>query len=66
MELWNIIEKAVTVPNNTVDVVCHVAYQKRNVRAKRVILDDVKDRLVPHIARKANDFEMCKSLTNLY
>ena len=66
MDLWDIVEMAVTVPNKIVDAIGYATYQKRDVKAKRVMVDVVKDRLVPHIARKANAFEMWTSLTNMY
>ena len=66
VELWDIVEKAVTVPDKTVDATNFTAYQKRNVKSKRVILDAVRYHLVPHNARKTNAFEMWTYLTNLY
>ena len=47
-------------------MVGYATYQKINVKAKRVILDAIKDDLIPHVARKAKAFEMLTSLTNLY
>jgi hypothetical protein len=40
--------------------------KKKNVKAKRIILDAIKDHVIPHVAGKANAFEMWASLTKLY
>ena len=58
VEQWDIDEKAGIVPDKTVDVAGHTTYHKINLKSKRVILDVVKDHIVPHIARKENAFEM--------
>jgi hypothetical protein len=36
------------------------------VKAKRTILDTIKDHVIPHVAGKTNVFEMWASLTKLY
>jgi hypothetical protein len=62
-ELWDIVEKAVTIPT---DATLLVEYNKKNVKAKRIILDAIKDHLIPHITRKNNAFDMWEALTKLY
>ena len=62
-ELWDIVEKAVTIPTDAVPL---VAYNKKNVRAKRIILDAVKDHIIPHVTGRKNAFEMWESLSKLY
>jgi hypothetical protein len=42
------------------------AFNKKNVKAKRTILDTIKDHVIPHVAGKTNVFEMWASLTKLY
>lgn len=62
-ELWDIVEKAVTIPT---DATALAAYNKLNVKAKRIILDAIKDHVIPHVTGKKNAFEMWVSLTKLY
>jgi hypothetical protein len=46
-ELWEIVEQTVTVPT---DPILLAEFKKKNVRAKRIILDSVKDHIIPHVA----------------
>jgi hypothetical protein len=66
-ELWDIVnitqKNLVTVPTNTTLL---TTFQKKNVKAKMIILDVVKDYVIPYIAGKSNAFEMWTSLTKLY
>ena len=62
-ELWEIVETAVVVPTNPVLL---AAFRKKNVKAKRVILDSVKDHIIPHVAGRDYAFQMWESLSNLY
>ena len=62
-ELWEIVEKTVSVPT---DLVLLAEFKKKNVRAKRIILDLVKDHIIPHVAGKDYAYEMWESLGNLY
>ena len=41
-------------------------YEEAMVRAKCIILDRVKDHVVPHIAEKETTFEMWEALKKLY
>ena len=41
-------------------------YEEAMVRAKCIILDGVKDHVVPHIAEKETTVEMWEALKNLY
>ena len=66
-ELWDIVHgittNPVVVPADATD---KAAFIKRDVRARRVILDAVKDHVIPHISTKDHAFEMWTNLTNLY
>ena len=66
-ELWDIVHSTtanlVVVPADAVD---KVAFMKRDVKARSVILDGVKDHIIPHISAKTHAFQMWTSLTNLY
>ena len=45
-ELWELVEQEVTVPTDTTLL---VEFKKKNVKVKRIILDSVKDHIIPHI-----------------
>ena len=62
-ELWEIVEQAVTLPT---DPILLSEFKKKNVRAKRIILDSVKDHIIPHVVRKDYAYQMWESLSNLY
>ena len=66
-ELWDIVHSTtanpVVVSANAVD---KAAFVKRDVKARRIILDVVKDHIIPHISAKTHVFQMWTSLTNLY
>ena len=62
-ELWEIVESIVTLP---IDPILLSKFKKKNVRAKRIILDSVKDHIIPHVSRKDYAYQMWDSLSNLY
>ena len=66
-ELWHIIHSTtvnpVVVP---ADATYKATFMKRDVRERRVILDAVKDHVIPHISAKDHAFQMWTTLTNLY
>jgi hypothetical protein len=66
-ELWDIVENTAThlvvVP---IDDTLLTAYTKNIIKAKRIILDAIKDHLIPHLTGKENAYEMWESLTKLY
>jgi hypothetical protein len=51
----NTQKNPVTVPT---DATLLTAFQKKNVKAKRTILDVIKDHVIPHVAGKTNAFTM--------
>jgi hypothetical protein len=66
-ELWDIVENLqtnlVTMPT---DATLFAAYTKKDIKAKRIILDAIKDHVIPHVIKKSNAYEMWESLTKLY
>ena len=44
---------------------CWLNKLKKNVKTKRIILDAIKDHVIPHVTRKKNAYEMWESLTKL-
>ena len=67
MELWHIVygtqAKPVVVPTTAAEL---AEYERCNITTMRVILDAVKDHIVPHVSRKDHAFEMWEALTKLY
>ena len=63
-ELWDIVENTTTHP---VVVPTHAtllaAYTKKSIKAKRFILDAIKDHLIPHLTGKTHAYEMWEFLT---
>lgn len=57
-ELQDIVEKTVTLPTDAVLLA--------KFKAKRIILDVVKDDIILHVVGKVNAFHMWESLSNLY
>jgi len=60
-ELWDIIENSTTnlvlVPTAT-DAAALLAFNKLDLKAKRIILDAVKDHVIPHISEKKRSYQM--------
>ena len=61
-DLWEIVEKVVPTPTNAVE---KAALEKKDIKAQRVILDVVKDHLIPHLAEKQSTKKMFKALVDL-
>jgi hypothetical protein len=62
-DLWDIIKKVATLPTDPHELVAH---NKREVKAKQMILDAIKDHLIPHIFEKTMTKEMFDVLESLY
>jgi hypothetical protein len=66
-ELWDIVENSTTnYVNVPTDPTLLVAYTKKSIKAKRIILDDIKDHLISHLMGKENVYEIWESLMKLY
>ena len=66
-ELWDIVHGTTSNPVVVhADATDKAAFMKRDVRARRVILDAVMDHVILHISTKDHAFQMWTSLTNLY
>ena len=62
-ELWYEVVKNTTthpivVPDATADPVGLVAFNKKDIKARRIILDAVKDHVIPHISSKTRASQM--------
>ena len=69
-ELWDEVVKNTTanpivVPAST-DAVALVAFNKKDIKAGGIILDAVKDHVIPHILSKTHAFHMWDALTSLF
>ena len=62
-ELSETVETSVVV---LIDPVSLAAFKRKNIKAKRVILDSVKDHIIPHATGRDFAFQMWESLSNLY
>ena len=61
--VWNIVEKTVAIPT---DVTQLATFKRKNSKVKRLILDGIKDHVIPHVRGKNHAFEMWEALTELY
>jgi hypothetical protein len=62
-DLWEITEKVVPTPTDATE---KAALEKKDIKSQRVILDTVKDHLIPHVAEKQLTKEMFKALVDLF
>jgi hypothetical protein len=62
MELWSIVEGKAKIPTDPQEL---IQYEKKVAKAKRIILDSVKDHLIPHIAGKLAK-EIYEAVSSLY
>ena len=62
-ELWEIVESMVNLP---IDPIQLVELKKKSVKAERIILDSVKDHIIPHVSGRDYTYHMWESLSNLY
>ena len=70
-ELWdeavnNTTTHPVVIPSATIDAIAHAAFVKKDIKAMRIILDAVKDHVIPHISGKDHAHEMWSALTELF
>ena len=66
-ELCDIVQGTTTNPVVVpADATDKAAFLKKDIKARRVILDAVKDHVIPGILAKDHDFEMWTGLTKLY
>ena len=70
-ELWDEVVNHTTthpivIPSATTDPVALVAFEKKDIKAMKIILDAVKDHVIPHISGKDHAHEMWSALTGLF
>ena len=69
--LWDEVVNHITahpivILDVTVDPIGLVAFNKKDIKAKRIILDAVKDHVIPHILSKDRAHKMWDALTGLF
>ena len=57
------MEIVAVVPTNPISL---AEFKKKNIKAKQIILDSVKDHIIPHVAGRDFTYQMWESLSNLY
>jgi hypothetical protein len=62
-DLWEHVEKVILEPTNPTQLATH---QKKEAKAKRIILDSVKDHFISHIAEKKTGKDMFGALVELF
>jgi hypothetical protein len=66
-ELLDIVENTTTHPDVVpTDATLLATYTKKSIKAKRFILDSIKDHWNPHLMGKTHAYEMWESLIKLY
>jgi hypothetical protein len=63
-KIWNYVSSVVVVP--ATDPVALDLHEVKEAKAQRIILDGVKDHLIPHLAEKKTTKEMWDALKNLF
>ena len=58
-------EKLVQLPAST-NATTLESFNKKDIKEKRIILDAVKDHVIPHMTGKDRAYQMWDALTNLY
>ena len=52
-----------TLPSDATQL---AAFKRKNAKTKWLILDGIKDHVIPHVRGKGHAFEMWTTLNNLY
>eukprot|EP00253_Pinus_taeda_P032436 PITA_32436 len=61
--VWDIVQQVV-VPPTAADE--HAKFTKNNAKAKRILMDRLKDYVVPQVRGNTYAYQMCTTLTTLY
>jgi hypothetical protein len=62
-DLWELVDKVITPPKNLAAL---EARKKKEIKAKTVLLDSMKDHLTPHLSEKKMAKEMVDALVSLF
>jgi hypothetical protein len=61
--IWEFADQKLTPPTDATQLADH---NKKDVKARRIILDAVKDHVIPHLSGKKTTRDMWEALTKLY
>jgi hypothetical protein len=61
-DLWELVDKVVTPPKDLAALDTH----NKEIKAKRVLLDSLKDHPIPHLNEKKTTKEMFDALVSLF
>jgi hypothetical protein len=61
--LWEFVEGTTVLP---VDPTQQPTHLRKDVKARRIIIDGVKDHIIPHLSGKKTTKDMWEALTKLY
>jgi hypothetical protein len=61
-DLWELVDKTITPPRDLIALGAH----NKEIKAERVLLDYVKDHLIPHIKKKKTSKEIFDALVSLF
>ena len=62
-KIWQHVSTNIHIP---IDLIALDLYEVKEAKVQRIILDRVKDHLIPHLAERKTDKEMWDTLQNLY
>lgn len=62
-KIWEFVDKTLKTPTNATALAKH---KRKDVKDKRIVLDGVKDHVVPHLSGKKTTKELREALTKLY
>jgi hypothetical protein len=62
-DIWELVDKVVPPP---IDPTTLESHNKKEIKAQRVILDSVKDHLIPHLSEKKMTKELFDALVGLF
>ena len=66
-ELWDIVDSTTTNPVTVpTDAAAKIVFDKKDIKAKRILLDAIKDHVIPHISGKTHAHLMWTALNKLY
>jgi len=63
VEVWDVVEAVVQAP---IDPAQLVDFNNKNVNAKKILLDVIKDHIFPHVSWMTYAYKMWKSLVSLH
>ena len=66
LEVNEVLEHTPETATPPIDAIQLAIWKKSEAKAKSVILDGIKDHVVPHLSRKTTAKDMWKAMSDLY